>query len=503
MTEGVLRGTDEQSYVKEAWREAKRPIRALLIQPPTTGCVKSLLPHVEEDGEGIGYKPPLGILYVGTTVDEWTDHEVKIIDAIAGELTYDEIVRQAVEFGPDVVGVSAWTDWWWPAYHVGELIKQALPDTHLTYGGPHLGVYPQETLDIAFVDSVIVGDGEMPFLYLCNMVANGIVDNDLPGLHFSEHGVKECQTYFIQDDLDVLPLPNRNLLDKELYGSVLSSTDLVTTMITSRGCPYKCTFCKLNFQKTLSRSAENVLEEFRQIAALGIKEVEIYDDTFTWSKKRLQQICEGLIREQIPVQWAVRDRVGNAQADLLNLMYEAGCRRIHFGVESGSNKVLDRMRKNITTRHARRAVELAKDAGLTVLTYFMFGNLDETLADMKSTIDFALELDADYAQFSITIPYAGTEMYKTALAENRITTDYWREYASRPVPDMKPRILEEVADLETLLEIRNEAVRRFYFRPRYLWREARRVSSVGEFLRKGRMGKQLLQSVYAKSVYTK
>lgn len=502
MAEGVLRATAVTEHVADEWATPVRPIRALLIQPPTEGCVQSLLPQVAEKGEGIGYKPPLGILYVASTVADRTPHEVQVIDAIAERLGFDELVERARAFQPDVVGISAWTDWWWPAYETGRRIKEALPQVHLTYGGPHLGVYPQETLEVPFVDSVIVGDGEMPFLYLCNMVANGSPSNALPGLHLSGHGVKTCNdTFFIQEDLDALPIPNRNLLKKELYGSVLSqagSGELVTTMITSRGCPYKCTFCKLNFQKTLSRSAASVIEEFRQIQALGISEVEIYDDTFTWSKKRLEDICRGLIAEGIDVKWAVRDRVKNARAELLELMYAAGCRRIHFGVESGSDPVLERMRKGITSRDARRAIELAKDAGMTVLAYFMFGNLGETLEDMRRTIDFAVELDPHYAQFSITIPYAGTEMYKEGLACGRIKSDYWGEYARNPVRDMKPRILEEVADLETLVKIRNDAVRAFYFRPRYLWREARRLTSVREVLNKARMGGQLVQSVYTK-----
>lgn len=499
-TTGVLRASSADQLARPEWREAARPLRVLLIQPPTTGCVRSLLPQVEEDGEGIGYKPPLGLLYVATTVAERSKHQVKVVDGIAQQLSFEELRRIAVEFKPDVVGISAWTDWWYPAYTTGRLIKEALPAAHLTYGGPHLGIYPKETLEIPFVDSVIVGDGEIPFLYLCNMLSHGIKDNALPGLHFKEHGLKTCgDTFYIQKELDELPIPDRTLLPLALYGSVLSKTDLVTTMITSRGCPYKCTFCKLNFQKTLCRSAESVIEEFRKIAKLGIREVEIYDDTFTWSKKRLVDICEGLIREGIQVEWAVRDRVANAQADLLQLMYKAGCRRIHFGVESGVDHVLERMRKQITTKQARRAVEMAKDAGLVVLTYFMFGNLDESYADMQKTVDFALELDSDYCEFSITIPYAGTEMYTEALKNGLITTDYWKDYAMNPVPGFfPPQIIEQGATVPQLIELRNQAVRRFYFRPRYMLRQLREVGSLWEFVRKARMGGKLLQSVYSR-----
>jgi len=503
MRQMVLRATVPDSGVLDGAQHARRPIRVVLIQPPARHGVKSLLPQVEADGgEGIGYKPPLGILYCATIVKERTPHQVWVIDAMAEQLDFAAVARRVADLNPDVVGISAWTDFWYPAYRTGQLIKEALPHTHLTYGGPHLGIYPQETLDVPFVDSVIVGDGELPFLYLCNMVANGSVTSDVPGLHLKGHGVKDGHDrFFIQGNLDEIPPPDRTLLPIKNYGSVLAKGDLVTTMITSRGCPYLCTFCKLNFQKTLAESADRVIEEFRTIHRLGIREVEIYDDTFTWSKKRLVAICEGLIRENFGITFAVRDRVSSQSVDpeTLRLLYRAGCRRIHYGIESGVQHVIDRMKKRITPEQASRAVALAKDAGITVLAYFMFGNLGETREDMRATIDFALSVNADFAQFSVTIPYAGTEMYDEARAEGIITTDYWGDYARSPVPDfMPPQLVENLVDRRTLLKMRDEAVRRFYFRPRFILKELASLRSASEFVRKARMGMQLAQSVYVK-----
>jgi radical SAM superfamily enzyme YgiQ (UPF0313 family) len=157
------------------------------------------------------------------------------------------------------------------------------------------------------------------------------------------------------------------------------------------------------------------------------------------------------------------------------------------------------MQKQITVDQARKAVAAAKAAGLTVLTYFMFGNLDETLEDMQATADFALELDADYAEFSVTIPYAGTEMYEEALNKGIIKEDYWRNYALNPVPNfMPPELIEDNVSLAQMMAIRNQAVRRFYFRPRYIYRELTNLSNFREFLRKTRMGFRLAQSVYVK-----
>jgi radical SAM superfamily enzyme YgiQ (UPF0313 family) len=499
----VLRSVAVGDDMPAAARAAQRPIRAVVIQPPAREGVKSLLPQVEDDGgEGIGFKPPLGILYCASMIKERSPHQILVIDAMAEQLDFEGVVRKVAAFKPDVVGISAWTDFWYPAYRTGQLIKQALPNVHLTYGGPHLGIYPDETLQIPFVDSVVVGDGELPFLWLCNLVANGTTDNSMRGLHFKQYGLKpNPDTFYIHGNLDDLPDPDRTLLPIRNYGSVLAKDAFVTTMITSRGCPHQCTFCKLNFQKTLARTATSVLEEFRKIHELGIREVEVYDDTFTWSKKRLIEVCEGLVKANYGITFAVRDRVSSHSVDeeTLGLLYRAGCRRIHYGIESGTQHVIDRMKKRITTEQARTAVTLAKKAGITVLTYFMFGNLDETREDMLATIDFALSLNADFAQFSITIPYAGTEMYDEALKEGIITHDYWRDYARNPVPDfMPPQLIENVVDRQGLLAIRDEAVRRFYFRPRFIMKELLSLRSASEFIRKARMGMQLVQSVYVK-----
>ena len=496
----LLRAEAAADNAPEYMKTAARPLRVLVIQPPEIAGVRTLLPHFKEGTESIGYKPPLGILYVASILKERSIHTVRAVDCIAEQLTFDQLLSQVAAFKPDVVGISAWTDFWYPAWRSGEMIKLAFPHIHLTYGGPHLGIFPEETLTAPFVDSVIVGDGEIPFLYLCNMLSHGIEDNSFQGLHFKGQGIKpDPDTFYIHGDLDELPIPDRTLLPLINYNSVLSKEAFVTTMITSRGCPHQCTFCKLNFQKTLSRSAESVIEEFRKISDLGIKEVEIYDDTFTWSKERLRQICEGLIRENMNVTWAARDRVSNVDGDLLALMYKAGCRRIHYGVESGSQDVIDRMKKRITLDQARDAVRLAKQAGMTVLTYFMFGNLDETIEDMEKTIDFAMALDSDYAEFSITIPYAGTEMYLEALEKGIISYDFWGEYARAPVRNFaQPELIETQADLATLQAMLRKAVRAFYFRPRYILRELMKLESFIEFVRKIRMGARLLTSVYVK-----
>ncbi len=468
-----------------------------MIQPPEEAGVETLMPHFKGGMGHLGYKPPLGILYVATALSQHGDHGITVIDAIAEELDCAQLAARVEALAPDVVGISAWTDFWYSAHRCGQLIKAALPDCHLTYGGPHIGIFAEETLDIDFVDSVIAGDGEVPFLKLCEMISGGALSGDVPGLHIKGFGVKPAAEWMhIERDLDSLPIPDRTLLPVDRYASVLGHNACVTTMITSRGCPHACTFCKLNFQKNIAHSAARVVEEFACISALGIEEVEIYDDTFTWGQKRLRDICNGLIEKGLhrKIRWSVRDRVSSSDPELLGLMYRAGCRRIHFGVESGVQAVIDRMQKRITLDQARAAVGNAKKAGLITLTHFMFGNFGETVSDMRQTIRFARELDPDYAEFSITIPYAGTEMYTEALATGMIATDYWGAHARAPRRNLRPQIIEHPADFGTLQTVMKEALRSFYFRPGYMLREVARLKSPGEFVRKARMGIKLFQA---------
>jgi len=477
-----------------------KPIRVMLIQPPNIGGVKSLLSHAGEKGQNIGFKPPLGLLYIATFLKAKTPHQVKILDAQAQGFNFKESLQQVQDYKPDVVGISAWTDWWYPAYHLGRLIRKDNPNLHLCYGGVHVNIYPEETLAMDHVDSVIVGDGEVPFAYLCDMVANQSISNDFPGLHFKRYGVKKAgQRFFIQEDLDALPVPDRSLLPLNCYTSVVGKANFVTTMITSRGCPYRCTFCKLNYQKTVSRSADRVIEEFKSIASLGIKEVEVYDDTFTWSKQRVIDICQGLIKQKINLTWAFRDRVNSADPQLLDLMKKSGCIRVHYGIESGVDRIIGLMKKNITIEQARKAVDLAKKMRFTVLTYFMIGNKGETAQDIKKTIDFALDLDTDYTEFSIMVPYPDTEVYAEALDRGIINHDFWREFALRPTADFSiPQLYEENISRDELIAFRNQAIRRYYFRLGYILREVLKIRQWSEFRRKVKMGSRLVLSILGK-----
>ena len=492
--EGLL--TAVERAFPEQWLKSERCLNVVVAQTPSMHAVESLFSHTDDDGGvGIGFKPPLGVLYVATYLKEFSNHSVFAFDAQAERWDVEQLVEAILQKNPHVVGLGAWTDFWYGAFKTAELLKQRKPDVHIVIGGPHIGIYPQEALEYSAADSVIMGDAEVPFLLLCNCVANGIRPNHIPGVHFKEHGVREGEDqWHIQKDLDALPFPERTLLPLTRYTSVLGKNRYITTMITSRGCPYRCTYCKLNFQKTLQRSARNVVDEFERIQELGISEIEVYDDTFTWQPQRVQEICKGILERGIRVKWAIRDRVTGVREENLELLRKAGCVRIHLGIESASEKTLKLIKKSIHIPQIEKAVNLTKKYGFTTLNYFMIGLPDETREDVRQTIDYAVKLDADFTEFNICIPYAGTEMYETALQTGQIKHDYWREYACRPVPNFKvPQLIEDHLSKPELIELRDEAIRRFYFRPKFILREMKNLTTFGEFKRKSRMGLSLFR----------
>jgi anaerobic magnesium-protoporphyrin IX monomethyl ester cyclase len=472
-----------------------RKLRIMLLQPPHEGCVRSVFSVALENKKFFGFKQPIGIMSIASLLLARRDYSVRVLDAVAKMMTIQQTIRAVAEWGPDVVGISAWTDYWWSAYCIGEELKKNYPGTCVCYGGPHVNVYPQEVLTLPFVDAVICGEGEIPFMTLCDVVSGRIsgVPDGFDGLYFKKDLLQKTFKHYIHDDIDDLPIVKHDLMPLEDYGSVFKKDGYIAHMVTSRGCPGKCIFCKLDYQRPTRRSAENVIEEFIQIKELGINEVELYDDTFTWSKERVVGICNMLIEKKLNMRWAIRDRVDRADEELLHLMRRAGCVRVHYGIETGSARILKVMQKNITLEQASRAVSMAKDAGLETLVFFMFGCITETPHEMEQTLNFALSLNADYTTFSIVIPYPGTALYAQALKERIIAKDYWRDHCLKPFPDFEiPQLIENIVSREQLIRIRNRAVLRATFQPASLWGHLRRVESMGELFRKARMGLQLL-----------
>jgi radical SAM superfamily enzyme YgiQ (UPF0313 family) len=280
------------------------------------------------------------------------------------------------------------------------------------------------------------------------------------------------------EDLDSLPFPAYHLFPMEHYRPALGLYRRLPAvgMITSRGCPYECTFCATQGQwgrRTRLRSAENIVEEIRMLQTdFGIREVFFYDDTFTVSKERVQNICEQLLKGGIDLSWTCMSRVNTIDMELLRLMKRAGCHHILYGIESGDNTILDNIKKRIDLEQAYSAVAMTQKAGIAARASFMFGNQGETEETMQRTLDYAIKLDPDFAFFNVATPYPGTAMYDWALENGYLKTHEWDLYdASHSVVEL-PTVTAEAVE-----RFQKHAMRRFYLRPGYLSRRLIRIRS--------------------------
>lgn len=480
-----------------------RPIKVVLVYPSAHDSVQTF--YAFNKKQMIGYKPPQSVLILATYLRSKGFTDVHCVDAQVDELSPEQTAKRLVAMAPDVIGITAWTDFWYPVWKTLTVVREALPNAVLVVGGPHATVYPEETLTASPADYVVAGDGEDVLLSLVDALQRGLPVPEEAGLWRKVDGavVAPAQPFAVVDDITTIPPPDRTLLDFRRYSSVLTPSDYETTMVTSRGCPYKCVFCKMEVQKVYARSAEQVVEEFRQIAELGIKDVQVYDDTFTWGAKRAIDICQGIIDSKIKVSWAIRDRVNRVTPELYRLLKDAGCNRVHFGVETGSPRILKDSGKFITLDQVYKGMEIARSVDMTVMCYFMFGFLGETVEDAKLTVDLAKALNPDYVSFGVLIPYPGTEIYSQGMTRGIIPTDYWREFALNPRPDFRiPYVIEDVLDRQALLDLKSRATRNFYAQPRRIIRELRKLHSFADFVSKARLGAAIFaDGLSPKSVY--
>ncbi|MGQ9665773.1 MAG: B12-binding domain-containing radical SAM protein, partial [Anaerolineae bacterium] len=303
----------------------------------------------------------------------------------------------------------------------------------------------------------------------------------------------------LRKDLDSIPWPAYDLFKIERYTNLQPLTDGLDpharayTLLTSRGCPYQCIYCSKPITGHTWRPrqpAEVVREWAYLVRELGATEIGVTDDVWNLDVERAKEICRLLIREKLNhVPWITIHGMRAPQTDLelFQLMKAAGCKRVGFGVESGSQRVLDFIKKKQTIEEVRQAFANARAAGLETMGFFIFGLPTETEETMDETIKLALELDPDLGNFMIAAPYPGTELYEMVQTQGRLLANDWGDFA---IHDEKARF--EIGEVTAELVERkwHEAYRRFYLRPSRIWRRLknpdtwRRLPSLaGDFIR--------------------
>ncbi len=439
------------------------------------------------------YYSPIGVLYIATYTQAKTEHNVRVFDYEHGYEKYDDIVPLLEEFKPDIVGITGYTFVFYDTLQVCKTVKKVLPNTPIIMGGPHVEAYPEDTFVHPEVDILVKGEGEETFIDLLNHYENGKVLEDIQGIYF--RNAKSAVQYTGErpkiKNLDEVPFPNRDLLEANPYYTVFNPIMKEASVISSRGCPYKCNFCNTFEKRYRYRSASNVVAEMKMLQDAGYDYIHFYEDTFNLFEKKVRDFCLEYLKQGLTIEWAFRGRVDVMSEELADLLKRTNCRRAYYGVESGSDEILKTIGKKINIAQVERAFELTKNAGIEILGYFMIGFPDETPAMIEHTIRTAIKLDPTYMQVLITTPLPGTVLYKNAVDEGAIPGDYFKEYVRSPTPVFKMYSWNRFLDEEQLVTYSKKFYRKFYFRPSYLLRSLRDAIAQGVFFRKAAAGLQL------------
>ncbi len=448
-------------------------MKILLIRPHDIGNINTRLPESLNKRQGV--LPPLGISYIASTLEK-TGHAVEILDVIALNLTTNEVRRHIYEFKPEIVGITTMTSTLFGALESAKIAKEAGAITVL--GGPQLSIYPRETLSYPYVDYGINGEGEYVMLDLINTLEKKINPDDIKGLIYKKNSDIYVNDPVIIEDIDSLPLPAYHLLPMNKYNSIIGLYP-VSTMISTRGCPYKCNFCfkQPSDKKFRLRSPKSVVDEMEYLVQkYKVREIMFYDDVMTLSRSHVVGICEEILSRSLKVKWETPTRVEHIDKELLKLMHMAGCIRLRYGVESGDEKILKLMNKKISLKLAKEVFKLTEDAGIETFAYFMIGYAYETEATIQKTINFALEIEPDLVMFTVVTPLPQTPLYDLAKREGLIISDYWREFTlgnrkGQRIPYFFP-------DAERWVK---KAYTRFYLRPEYIFRSLCKIRSRDTF----------------------
>lgn len=427
-----------------------------------------------------GIYPPLGLAYLAAAL-RVQGADVCIVDAEALGLASRELL-DAIPADADVIGFTATTLLWPTVRTLSFEARRRFHRSLLVAGGPHVTAFPRESLAGSAFDVGVMGDGEDT---LCRIVEQWTAHHDVTDVVGC--AVRERDRIAVNGrpqviaDLDRLQFPALDLLPMDRYRSVMVRMPF-STIVTSRGCPFKCAFCSQVYTdwQWHTRSPGNIVDEMeRNVRQLGSREIVLFDETFGVKREDALEVCRLIGERKLSVRWNARSRVDVLDEPLLRAMWDAGCHALHLGVESGTQRVLDLMQKKITLQQVERVAEVARKIGFTLHGYFMLGYPDETRAEMLETIRFAKHLPLDWASFTVATPQPMTPLFEIACERGLMPRHYWqaytvgREVATAPFfpgPDRAPGELKR---------LKNDAYLQFYLRPRVLARDIAFLIGVG------------------------
>ncbi|MBO8183688.1 MAG: radical SAM protein [Archaeoglobus sp.] len=426
--------------------------------------------------------PPLGLGYLAAMLRE-RGFKVKIIDDLVERLSFSDLLSKIKD--ALIVGITSTTPTFNAALRYACAIKRRLPDVFIILGGVHATFMPYKAIKSECVDAVCMGEGEYTLAEIAEKMEAEESLRDVKGLIYKENGkiINNGPREFIQN-LDALPFPAFDLMPLGKY-TVLGHRLEQFPMITSRGCPFGCRYCSSSLflgRKFRARSPENVVDEIEWLVAdFKAKQIAFGDDTFTFNKKRVIRICDEILKRKLEIEWSCSSRVDTISRELLEKMRKAGCVAIYYGVESASSEVLKYYKKRINLEKVKEAVKLTKKAGIETICSFIIGSPYEKKEDMEATLNFALKLNPDYAQFSILTPYPGTDIYREAKEKGLLLSSNFDDYTAG-----KPVLKNIYISPQEIMKFLKYCYLRFYLSPKFILRQIgkKRIGIILDVIRK-------------------
>jgi radical SAM superfamily enzyme YgiQ (UPF0313 family) len=382
-------------------------------------------------------------------------HEVEILDLLLARTTRAKVEARMARFRPELVGITSVTLNHHIASRIAEWVRACDASVPIAMGGPHVSFEIEGSFrDLPALDYIGIGEGEHTMVELARALGGRMALGDVRGLAFRDgERVVRTPARPLEDDLDELPPPARDLVPLARY----LAFDSHASVVTSRGCPYECVFCSApawTGRKVRYRTPSLCVDEMEGLARAGFTEITIEDDLFTLYRKHFLAVCGELERRRTGLRWNAFSRVDTISPEIVETMARAGCQAICFGVESGSQELLDTAKKNSDLAKVRAAMRMAQDAGISALASFIIGLPGETEATLRQTVDFAESLREEFGAlygFHILAPFPGTEVRERAAEYGlEILTNDWTRYDANHVvtrtPGASPEAIAAVAD---------------------------------------------------------
>lgn len=403
-------------------------MRILLINPNEINEIKAT-----KSANARNNLAPLGLLYLASHLK--SNYDVKVLDMALLNQTTNKLPLIIGQYKPDVIGITAVITLWGVVLDLIRTVKQCAPDVKIVVGGPNVSKYPEETLSHKEVDYIIVGGGQKPMLELCEKLekhenTSEIENCYVQGQKYRRFKINISNAY----NIDNFPFPDRLATPYNLYNASISPENPTTSMITSMGCPYKCAFCSSRMDHPFQLRKESlVVDEMVAIERIGIKSILFQDELFTITPNRIKTICDDIIQRGIKIHWSVKSRIDSLQPEILDIMLRSGCSNIHFGIESGNDATLLKMKKGYSAKKIKETIQMVQKSGLQCSGNFMLAYPGENEYDVLKTIEFATELNLDMTHFGVTFAIPGTELFDEGVRAGRHSgKDPWAAFTRNP-----------------------------------------------------------------------